>query len=309
MKEYKPGVYYNMPFKEYLLIDAVNSSHLKALSIVAANAKLPREDTKFMKFGRPFHTCILEEPRFWDNFIIVGDIAGNTTKGRGTLAELLMNYAGLMIPYSDYKDGKKKPYKEYVIETVEKKTGKEILTHTDYGLIKQMKKAVEAHPFAGEVLKSGRNEVTAVWRDDETGLMCKTRPDKVCETPILSVYDLKSANSAEKYIFRNQVKNLKYHWSAAFNMEGLGIITGKEYEVFSFIVVEKEPPYRTEVYTMPTDFIDNGYKNIHYWLREEVKFRKLGFYPHFKATIIDGILNAGADELPTPQWLTEGEYE
>ena len=268
----QPGIYENLPFQIYVQIDAVNASYLKLLSEVPAKAKLPDKDSKDKRFGRAVHAYVLEgKSTFFREFAVAGKVDKRTKEGKAKWAEF-----------------------------ERQSEGKTVLDSSDYGIIMMMNDAVEAHPFAGKLLHQGRSEVTVVWRDVETGLLCKCRPDRIPANTEGVFLDLKSTKNAGEFIFRRDCVHYKYYNSAAWYMEGLGIATGKLYTDFAFIAVEKEPPYRVEVYTLEDKFLARGYDENHHWLAKEKEYREQNFWPHYK--------NPGAIELFKPQYL-EGEFE
>lgn len=308
LMELKQGIFHNISFLNYLKIPAYNSSYLKELIPVPAKAKEPIEDSPEKKLGRGSHSYTLEQKSFWNNFIVAGNLAANTKEGIANLSDLLIFHVGLT---EDTKlTGKK--YKEYVLETVQEKTGKEVISHLDYGIIKQMDKAVKQHPTAGQLLSKGRAETTIVWQDPTTGLFCKGRIDflPVMDDGSLHMVDLKSTKNADKYLFRKDVEYLKYFWSSAFYAYGWYIITKKFCERFHYIAVEKKSPYRTEAIYLSDSHLVKGLDMMQKALMVEVECKKHNFWPNWSNWYFkeNGECTAGSDELPMSQYL-EGDED
>ena len=55
----KPGIYPNIPFREYLKIEAVSNSYLGRLDECPAKGLIPRKDTDSLGLGRAVHTVVL----------------------------------------------------------------------------------------------------------------------------------------------------------------------------------------------------------------------------------------------------------
>ena len=143
-----------------------------------------------------------------------------------------------------------------------------------------MRDAVYAHPVAGKLLAHGHPEVTARWRDSETGLECKARAD--LWVPSLGVIaDLKSCADASVEEFSRSVAKYTYHVQAAMYLEGFRIASveateevrrkwrgsarteriasdGPQVDAFVFIAVEKEPPHLMAVYVLDEAAIERG---------------------------------------------------
>ncbi len=291
--ELKQGIFQGISFEDYLKIPALNSSYLKELIPVPAYALIPHEDTIYKKIGRATHTYTLEPKLFWNYYIVSGlDLAGNSKKGKANLAALLMEYCGLT------EEPPSVGYKDWVMKKIKDKTGKDVLSTAQYGIIKQMDKVIHSHPTAGQYLKAGRAELTIVWKDPGTGLWCKGRIDFIPTWPELIMLDLKSTKNADKYMFRRDVEYMKYFWSSGFYVYGWYVITGAFCEKFSYIAIEKEPPYRTEVRDLSQNHLILGIEKMQQALAIEVECRKNDFWPPWE--------NAGSDELPMSQYL-EGD--
>jgi hypothetical protein len=86
-------------------------------------------------------------------------------------------------------------------------------------------------------------------------------------------------------------------------MEGFAMAKNALFKdlVFAFIAVEKEPPYRVEVYTLDIDFVQYGWLEFHRLLQIEKECREKNFWPHY--------VNAGAEELTKPPYVQNWEWD
>lgn len=274
------GIYYNIPSKEYhSWSDIVSNSYLGKLSVVPAKAKLPQEETEAMKFGRAFHTYILEYEKFNEEFI-VPDFFPTKPNKRSTQKTI-------------------DTYKEWERDLL----GKQALTKDDLETIDKMRDAIANHPFASKLLAEGVSETTIIWTDDDTGLQCKVRPDRIPSGEKGVILDLKSTSNASPYSFRNDCIKYGYARECGMYMEGFSRVKNALFKdlIFAFIAVEKEPPYRVEVYTLDIDFVQYGWLEFHRLLQIEKECREKNFWPHY--------VNAGAEELTKPPFAKNWEWD
>jgi hypothetical protein len=137
----------------------------------------------------------------------------------------------------------------------------------------------------------------------DTGLRCKCRPDRVPAGNKGVILDLKTTRNADKFAFRRDVAALGYAREGGMYLSGFAQATGANYQdlIFSLIAVEKEEPYRVEVYTLSVDFIDYGFWEYKRLLQIEAKCRENNFWPNYK--------EAGAVEIEKPSYLMTHEME
>jgi hypothetical protein len=270
------GIYLNIPSKEYhSWTDIVSNSYLGRLAKVPACAKIPQEETEAMKFGRAVHTYILEgKMEFIKNYHVCED--------RGK---------------------RSKEDKAYWIELITKYPNKELIKDSDYQIIKYMEDSVMGHPFASKLLKEGVSETTIIWTDTDTGLKCKVRPDRIPDGDKGVILDLKTTSNASSYSFKTDCIKYGYARECGMYMEGFSRAKNAKFQdlVFAFIAVEKEPPYRVEVYTLDIDFVQYGWLEFHRLLQLEKECREKNFWPHY--------INAGAEELTKPPYVSNWEWD
>jgi hypothetical protein len=276
----EPGIYHNILNKDYhAMTEIVSNSYLGRLSKVPAAAKIPQEETEAMKFGRAFHSYVLEHDNFVNEFVVPDAFPTNPNK-RSTQKTV-------------------DAYNEWVKEL----NGKQAITKDDCETIDKMRDAIMNHPFASKLLQEGISETTLIWQDEETGLMCKARPDRIPEGNKGVILDLKSTKNASKSAFQSDCVKYGYAREMALYLEGFSILTKTPYVdlISALIAVEKEPPYRVEVYVLDMDFIQYGWGEAHRLLQIEKKCRDTNFWPHYQ--------NAGAEDLFKPAYVKTWEWE
>ena len=124
--------------------------------------------------------------------------------------------------------------------------------------------------------------MSVFWTDEKTGLPCKCRPDRIPAGDHGVILDLKSVRSADIHAFTSACMTYGYAREAGMYIEGFNAVSNAKVDAFVFICVEKEPPYRTEVYTLEDLFIEYGRKEFHRLINIEAECRKNDLWPHWK---------------------------
>lgn len=108
--------------------------------------------------------------------------------------------------------------------------------------VADMRDAIFKHPVARLGFVGGVAERSYVWRDPETQILCKARPDY---TPghIRYFIDCKTSTSANPRAFEKRVWDIGYHMQAAWYMDARACIDGERPQRFCFIVVAKDRPH------------------------------------------------------------------
>jgi hypothetical protein len=218
----KPGIYHGMDFDTYRKIDAWNWSLIKLLDEDRGSplhVKHKREtadddDTASRMFLRAIHALTLEPHRFDEDFSI----------------------------YDGRRDMRHKSYQDHLA----KYPGTTVLTPKDRDHAQAIADAIRSHPFAGALLKAGRAEVTVVWQDIATGLLCKARIDWLAQGNAL--IDLKGIGTAERQVTRLSAQH-GYHGQLAHYDSGLQH-HGIEPPMVALITYETKPPYDVAVFEM-----------------------------------------------------------
>ena len=263
----KNGIYGSIGHKEYHALDRVSNSYLDKLAIYPAKARIKTPDTAIFAFGRAFHVYVLEQKAFEKEVAVSPEINRRTNQGK-----------------EDYR------------LFVESNEGKTVITLDEFASIKGMKEKIMLHPLAAKLIVGGLSEQTVIWTDEETGIPCKARPDKI-PTVDGVVVDLKKTRDASPHGFQHSLVQYRYPQQAGMYLDGIKCATGGVMtpDCFAFIAVEDKEPYRTEVYTLDAEFISWGLNEYKRLLLIEKECRDKNFYPHYQ--------NAGAVELTKPSYL------
>lgn len=120
--------------------------------------------------------------------------------------------------------------------------------------IEDMAASVHAHPVAGDLLQNIAAEVSVF--GELYGTQAKARLDGWHEDTA-DIVDLKTVQSADPAEFHRDVLRWGYHQQAAHYADLMRDVTGKDHH-FTFVLVEKAPPYLVSVVTLDEDFLDLG---------------------------------------------------
>lgn len=123
--------------------------------------------------------------------------------------------------------------------------------------VAEMRKALWADPVAGKAFEGGTAEQAMFWRDAESGIWCRTRPDYLPPHRRYLV-DYKTSVSADPREFGKRMLDYGYHQQAAWYLDGVEAVTGERPERFAFVVQEKAAPYLVSVCWVDQEAIEIG---------------------------------------------------
>lgn len=119
--------------------------------------------------------------------------------------------------------------------------------------------SARAIPDVASALSSGHAEVSAFWRDPETGVPCRCRPDFVHETKAgVVLLDAKTYSSAQPAEFARQAARKLYHRQAAYYSDGYAIAASTTVLAFLFIAIETDYPYGASAIMLDDDALQAG---------------------------------------------------
>lgn len=209
----KTGIHKGIPNVEYHADrTAVSSTWLKTINKSPFHLRAyldspPAEPTPALVMGSAVDCLTFEPELFEGQFIVAPKTLNRRTKaGQEEWAKLVADKRTLMTF---------EQYQEALATTV----------------------AITTNPVMKDIMKSGESQLTFVWRDPVTGLLCKCRPDWYDEKSG-TVVDLKTAQDASPEGFSKAIANFGYHIQQAFYSDGIRIC-GKPVKRFIFGVMEK----------------------------------------------------------------------
>jgi exodeoxyribonuclease VIII len=148
---------------------------------------------------------------------------------------------------------------------------KPILDGEEAAMLDGMSAAVAAHPVARKLLDGSKREVS-LFSEHRTGLKLKGRIDVLGNG---FVADVKTAVDGDTQNFAAAVFRYGYHVQAAMYCQLAGV------ERFSFIAVEKTPPFAVAVYTLSAKALQVGLNSLNYALETIALCTEAGLWPAY----------------------------
>jgi len=192
--------------------------------------------TEAMVFGEAVHTWSLEPKERWSRYYVAGKYDKRTIKGKTAWEEEKVKAGDRVAIDGDSRDEL------------------DLIAHT-----------VSSHELAPQIIEGAQIEKSIYWTDEDTGLLCKCRPDIWGATYLA---DLKTSQDAGYTEFQRSIYKYNYQIQAAMLREGVKHATGEELNDFVFIVIEKKPPYAIACYTLDKAWIDDGEAKYKQLLKE-----------------------------------------
>lgn len=207
------GIYYNISNEDYHHGLGISKSQLDLIDESPADfiwhrdAPVDNEKIKALDFGTALHCLLLEPDKFQKRFRIAPEVNRRTNAGKEQEKEFL--------------------------EMCEKENITPI-TNEDNRKLSLMKDSAMAHPIARWCLEAkGIAESSIYWKDKDTDILCRCRPDKLIEEHHWLV-DVKSTADIQK--FERSMYEYRYHVQDSFYSDGYKSLTG-EMPVFVFLAV------------------------------------------------------------------------
>lgn len=224
----EPGIYINLPFADYIAIDALSNSRMKLAtrSLKHYRESQWKEPTKAMAFGSLCHTGKLEPLAIAQRYAVLPDFendeANLTAKGERPASPKATGY-----------------YKDKVRSFTEANRDKEIIEAAEYDKMLGIVNALAADEIAGEWFGAvGYVEVSLVWECPDTGMLCKARCDHASKD-WQRITDLKTTQDALE--FNHSLARFGYHRQAAHYLQGVKVLTGTDAE-FGIVAIETDGP-------------------------------------------------------------------
>lgn len=268
-----------IPFGEYRAIKAMNCSGLKdfarsPLHFWERNLNPDREtddDSPALRLGSAVHCYVLEgAERYAEDFVVPPSADRRTKEGKAAAAEFEASIAGRQVT---------------------------ILAEKEDALVRRIGEAVLSHDVAANLVRKfeGAAEETIQWIDEETGVACKGRLDRIVTIDGQPwIVDLKTTEDARADEFAKSLARFSYHWQAAFYLDGVrsagcwGDPAG-----FLFVVVEKKPPHAIAVYAASEATVLYGREGYRDALRRYLVCAETNEWPGYPAEV---------KEIDLPRW-------
>lgn len=240
-EHFKPGRYTNIPREVYEAIPAMNATTIKAMETQSpAHARYWQEEEKGsdeLLFGEGFHCACLEPGEFPKRFVLWPDAKQGDAPTKKTKDP-------------DMRPGGRragKAWDSFCASHLPRKAVRE----RDYNDIQSMSEQLHSHPALMPLLQRRPIffEVTLIWVDPHTGMLCKARFDVLIDDENPTGLDYKTTNNAKPSRFGTQVFDFGYDIGAAHYCMGQRVLNpDKPLPNMIIPAIEKKPPFKPVIY-------------------------------------------------------------
>jgi hypothetical protein len=206
-----------------------------------------KEETNDMRLGRIIHLALLEGEKFREKYMIEPVFQGYTQKG-----ELTSN--------PNCKEVQQKKAAWYA----DLPPGRVVVTEEELEQITGIIESVMEHPQGAHVFTHGVPEVAGFYRDPDTGIRTKIKPD-FRGNDMFMVTDYKTAQSCDQKLFGAKAFGpLRYDIQLWMYAYGTSIIENKPMpENLFFMVSEKVWPFEAAVFFMTPEQMNQAKYDYH----------------------------------------------
>jgi exodeoxyribonuclease VIII len=234
-----PGIYYDLSNRDYHRDPSISKSGLDWIDknpsqlIWSKNAPRDVEKEKPLDFGTAVHTLLLEPEKFSEQFVIAPELNLRTNADKAIWAQFK-----------------------------EENADRTIMTFEENRKLQIMRESVFAHPVARMILEAdGYNESSIFWQDEETGEMCRVRPDrKISFNDLPKLIDVKKVAGLDR--FEKHVEEFRYDVQYAMYTDGYFQHFGIRPDLWFLCVSDtiSAGKYEVEVVQLPDEWKEIGYE-------------------------------------------------
>lgn len=210
-----PGLYKDIPNEQYhsenfavskSMLDLVHQS--PSLLLWSRDAPVDEEAEKAVDMGNAFECLLLEPDRFAATYAQAPQVDKRTKTGKDEWA---------------------------AFERQCLQDGYEPLTRDQWRQVHFMRDSTMAHPIARRAFEAAAlTQASYYWRDEDTGLLCRCRPDFMLEH-VPFVIDVKICARIDQ--FPASVEEYRYHVQDSYYSDGLTNYYNGERPSFAFVAV------------------------------------------------------------------------
>jgi exodeoxyribonuclease VIII len=264
----KPGIYEDISFEDYRKIEAVNASYLADINISPSHAQQIKSrgyTTKTLEFGSAVHCAVLEPEKFNDEYVV---FEGATRGGK---------------VWDAFKEAN---------------AGKNIVKKNELYEITDLSGAIIKHPLAKELLeRPGLSEVTIIWEEPKTGILCKSRLDRYSTNLLI---DLKTTRSIAPFSFNRDFVTYKYPLKMAFYADAIKSLHSDDYDLsVKIIAAQSKPTIDVGVYNVPDEVLNYGRSKYLEALEQHCYCVENNEWP--------GLMPYEEGVIKLPDWVHKGE--
>lgn len=272
--------------------------------------------TPSQRIGTLAHSYILEHDTFWDHYALpfeapegaldtvaqlkdrlkeVGEKVASTAKKPDLIAQLKAADPAAVI-LDDVKAA-------YTVEVGDR----EIITPDELEKLEGMRASILRHPKASKLLApgSGVAELSCYWIDEETGVLCRCRPDWWRHDGV--IVDLKTCRDASYDGFQKSIWEWGYYKQDPFYQDGInealkqagGTCEMPAPRAFVFVAIEPVAPYPCSVFLLEQEPRELGRRDYREALNTYAECLRTDEWPAYSAEI---------ESISLPEWVMRREF-
>lgn len=232
-----PGFYTDLSNEQYHSGPGISKSGLDLIAHCPSTlpwskaAPVDDEKTKALDFGTALHCLLLEPDEFDKQFVVAPEINRRTNDGKA-------EWEAFLIEHDDQI----------------------VMTADEWHKLQIMLDSVKAHPTAQWIFdQKGVNEASIYWNDEQTGELCRVRPDRIL-TDHHIIVDVKKVDGLDR--FEKHVEEFRYHVQHAMYCEGYRQHFGVDPD-FVFLAVSSSVSagrYDVDVVDLDPDWVRRGHE-------------------------------------------------
>lgn len=332
------GIYFNMTSQKYFDLPYFSRSAAQIVRFSGKqfehSLKNPVQETAAMALGTAIHSMFLEPKDFAATYVKAPSFSDSQFLGK-KIIQTVDDLKPFLETYGLKKSGKKEDLLnsvrgyldpaqvviwDDVKATFEREnliSGRKVLSDEDFETLEKMREELENYEELPETIKNGRAEVVVIWKDKETGIMCKCRLDYVqplavtdvksysvkdFNTPLLEQLEKKTVWSFYNFQFAIYKEALETAITAInegraqvhgeADQEWLAEFLKNPVKQFFILYVRTQAPFQMQVLELAQTEIEGAGENTYFSVAYNIWRSSIRKYAHF---------------LKTGKWLGESE--
>jgi len=265
--ESETGIFYDVPFSEYLQWNAVSNSRLGLAARSAAHYKqgFGDETTPALRIGSLTHCGVLE-PLQLSNRYVVEPAFASMPENVDKKGERSFSHATNFV-------------KEARAQFAAANGRKQIVSQSEYDKVVGIATGLAKEAAVRALMSFGSAEVSLAWIDEATGLACKCRIDWLQLTSEwVRIVDLKTCRDPKR--FESAIAEYGYHRQMAFYRRGVDAVLGKHSAAY-LIAVETDAPYCSRTACLSDEALKIGEQEVSDLLSLVAECKALNSWPGY----------------------------
>jgi exodeoxyribonuclease VIII len=263
----EPGIYYDVPFSEYLTWNAVSNSRLGLAARSAAHFKqgFGDETSPALRLGSLTHCGVLEPLQLSNRYVVEPNFAG-MPENVDKKGERSFSHATTFV-----KEARK--------QFAEANSRKTVVSQAEYDKTVGIATSLHKEASVRALMSQGNSEVSLAWIDYATGLACKCRVDWLTIAGShIRIVDLKTCRDPLR--FESSIAEYGYHRQMAFYRRGIDAIFNTRADAW-LIAVETESPFCSRTAKVSESALRKGDDEVSELLDLVAECRALDAWPGY----------------------------